>query len=132
MTHDANAMKCDSQENCEPCEMLGFTNLSVGRTGMDFTPCCEWHYTHSWSSKPVAKSAVFLSIEDDHEVCEREARVLKRQLDEGTRVLANLLAVIEMCDIKPLSDSAAFKEARTYVKDLATVLKREMRRCHQM
>lgn len=72
------------------------------------------------------------TIEDDHEVCERTARVLKRQVDEGTRVLVNLLAVIDMCEIEPLVESAAFKEARTYVTDLASVLKKEMRRCHQL
>lgn len=73
-----------------------------------------------------------LKIEDDHEVCEREARVLKRQIDEGTRVLVNLLAVIDMADIKPLVESSAFTEARTYVNDLARVIEEGMKRCHQM
>ena len=42
-------------ENCDPCEMQGVARPSVGRTGMDYTPCCRWHYNHSWSSKPPTK-----------------------------------------------------------------------------
>ena len=75
---------------------------------------------------------IVAKFEDDHEVCEREARVLKRQLDEGTRVLANLLAVIDMCQIDPLLESSAFREAQSYVQDLAAVLKEGMKRCHRL